>query len=65
MENDTLDEKIVGKITINLYGDNSFNVGTSLSLDDTLELLDAAIYSIENNELEGLDDFKQFGGTIQ
>ena len=65
MENDALDEKIVGKITINVYEDNTFNVGTSLSLDDTLELLDAAIYSIENNELEGLADFKQFGGTIQ
>lgn len=65
MENDALEEKIVGKITINVYEDNTFNVGTSLSLDDTLELLDAAIYSIENNELEGLDDFKQFGGTIQ
>jgi hypothetical protein len=65
MEDDTLEEKLIGKITINVYADNTFNVGTSLSLDDTLELLDAAIYSIENNELEGLDDFKQFGGTIQ
>jgi hypothetical protein len=65
MEDDALEEKLIGKITINVYADNTFNVGTSLSLDDTLELLDAAIYSIENNELEGLDDFKQFGGTIQ
>lgn len=65
MENDALEEQVVGRITINVYEGNSFSVGTSMSLDDTLELLDAAIYSIENNELEGLDDFKQFGGTIQ
>jgi len=65
MEDDSLDDKIIGKITINVYEGNSFNVGTSMSLDDTLELLDAAIYSIENNELDGLDDFQQFGGTIQ
>jgi len=65
MEDDALEDKLVGRITINVYEGNSFSVGTSLTLDDTLELLDAAIYSIENNELEGLEDFKQFGGTIQ
>ena len=65
MENDALDDKLIGRVTINVYEGNSFSVGTSLSLDDTLELLDAAIYSIEHNELDGLDDFKQFGGTIQ
>lgn len=65
MTNEVEDEKIVGKITINVYADNTFNVGTSLPLDDTMELLDAALYAIENNELDGLEDFKQFGGTIQ
>lgn len=65
MEDDTLEAEIVGKITINVFADNTFNVGTSLPLEDTMELLDAALYAIENDELEGLDDFKKFGGTIQ
>jgi len=65
MENDSLEDDIIGKITINVYADNTFNVGTSLPLEDTMELLDAALYAIENNELDGLEDFKQFGGTIQ
>ena len=65
MQNDSLEDDIIGKITINVYADNTFNVGTSLPLEDTMELLDAALYAIENNELDGLEDFKQFGGTIQ
>ena len=63
MEN--TEEQIIGQVVINVFENNVFSVGTSFDLEETVELLDAAIYSIEEGELDGLDVFQQSGGTIQ
>ena len=63
MEN--TEEKIIGQVVINVFENNVFSVGTSFDLEETVELLDAAIYSIEEGELDGLDVFQQSSGTIQ
>lgn len=65
MEDDTLGEP-VGQIVITLYKNNTFSIGSSVTdVDDIMDVLDAALYAVETGELDGLEDFKKYGGTIQ
>lgn len=57
--------KKVGEVIITVFEDNTYSVGTSVSIDDTLELLADAFEAIESGTLDGMDVFEQFGGTIQ
>jgi hypothetical protein len=55
----------IGEVIITLFEDNTYSIGTSVSIDDTLELLADAFEAIESGTLDGMDVFEQFGGTIQ
>jgi TPP-dependent pyruvate/acetoin dehydrogenase alpha subunit len=55
----------IGEVIITLFEDNTYSVGTSVSINDTLELLADAYEAIESGTLDGMDVFEQFGGTIQ
>ena len=57
--------EMVGQVIIKLFEDNTYSVGTSVTIDDTLELLADAYEAIESGTLDGMDVFEQFGGTIQ
>jgi len=57
--------KKIGEVVINVYEDNTYSVSTSVSIDDTLDLLADAFEAIEAGTLDGMDVFEQFGGTIQ
>jgi len=63
MENKELE--MVGQVIIKLFEDNTYSVGTSVSINDTLELLADAYEAIESGTLDGMDVFEQFGGTVQ
>lgn len=66
MENDSLESEAIGQIVITLHKNNTFSIGSSITdVEELLEILDAAIYSIESGELDGFEDFKKYGGTIQ
>lgn len=62
---DGIQLKKVGEVLINVYEDNTYSVSTSVTIDDTLDLLYAAYEAIETGTLDGMDVFEQFGGTIQ
>jgi hypothetical protein len=65
MEDDALVEP-VGQIVITLYKNNTFSIGSSVTdVDDIMDVLDAALYAVETGELDGLEDFQKYGGTIQ
>jgi hypothetical protein len=55
----------IGEVVITLFEDNTYSVGTSVSIETTLDLLVDAYEAIENGTLDGMDVFEQFGGTIQ
>jgi hypothetical protein len=55
----------IGEVIITLFEDNTYSVGTSVTIEDTLDLLVDAYEAIENGTLDGMDVFEQFGGTIQ
>jgi hypothetical protein len=55
----------IGEVIITLFEDNTYSVGTSVSIETTLDLLVDAYEAIENGTLDGMDVFEQFGGTIQ
>jgi hypothetical protein len=55
----------IGEVVIKLFEDNTYSVGTSVSIETTLDLLVDAYEAIENGTLDGMDVFEQFGGTIQ
>jgi hypothetical protein len=55
----------VGEVVITLFEDNTYSVGTSVTIEDTLDLLADAYEAIESGTLDGMDVFEQFGGTIQ
>lgn len=57
--------EVVGQVIINLFEDNTYSIGTSVSIEDTMDLLADAYEAIDNGTLDGLDVFEQFGGTIQ
>jgi hypothetical protein len=57
--------EMVGQVIIKLFEDNTYSVGTSVSINDTLELLADAYEAIESGTLDGMDVFEQFGGTVQ
>jgi len=57
--------KKIGEVVITLFEDNTYSVGTSVSIDDTMDLLADAFEAIEAGTLDGMDVFQQFGGTIQ
>lgn len=63
MENKELE--MVGQVIIKLFEDNTYSVGTSVSIEDTLELLADAYEAIDAGTLDGMDVFEQFGGTVQ
>lgn len=63
MENKELE--MVGQVIIKLFEDNTYSIGTSVTIEDTLDLLADAYEAIENGTLDGMDVFEQFGGTIQ
>lgn len=65
MEDDSL-EKPVGQIVITLYKNNTFSIGSSVTdVEEVMDILDAALAAIESGELDGLEDFQKYGGTIQ
>ena len=55
----------IGEVVITLFEDNTYSVGTSVTIDDTLDLLADAYEAIESGTLDGMGVFEQFGGTIQ
>jgi hypothetical protein len=55
----------IGEVIITLFEDNTYSVGTSVTIEDTLGLLADAYEAIESGTLDGIDIFNQFGGTIQ
>ena len=55
----------IGEVVIKLFEDNTYSVGTTVSIETTLDLLVDAYEAIENGTLDGMDVFEQFGGTIQ
>ena len=55
----------IGEVVITLFEDNTYSVGTSVTIEDTLGLLADAYDAIEAGTLDGMDVFEQFGGTIQ
>jgi hypothetical protein len=57
--------KKIGEVIINVFEDNTYSVSTSVTIEDTLDLLVDAYEAIENGTLDGMDVFEQFGGTIQ
>jgi TPP-dependent pyruvate/acetoin dehydrogenase alpha subunit len=57
--------KKIGEVIINVYEDNTYSVSTSVSIDDTMDLLADAFEAIEAGTLDGMDVFEQFGGTVQ
>jgi len=57
--------KKIGEVIINVFEDNTYSVSTSVTIEDTLDLLADAFEAIENGTLDGMDVFEQFGGTIQ
>jgi hypothetical protein len=59
------DKVVEGQVVLTLYTDRTFSIGTSVTLDDTLDVMEAAIWCIENDEMEGLDEMRQFTGTVQ
>jgi hypothetical protein len=69
MERDSLMEgkelTKIGEVIITLFEDNTYSVGTSVTIEDTLGLLADAYEAIESGTLDGIDIFNQFGGTIQ
>jgi hypothetical protein len=65
MEDDSL-EQPVGQIVITLYKNNTFSIGSSVTdVEEVMDILDAALAAIESGELDGLEDFQKYGGTIQ
>lgn len=65
MEDDALEEP-VGQVVITLFKNNTFSIGSSVvDVEELMDILDAALSVIESGELDGLDDFQKFGGTIQ
>jgi hypothetical protein len=65
MENDALEDPI-GQIVITLYKNNTFSIGSSVTdVEEILDILDSALTAVESGELDGLEDFKKYGGTIQ
>jgi hypothetical protein len=62
---DGIELKKVGEVIINVFEDSTYSVSTSVTIDDTLDLLFAAYEAIENGTLDGMDVFEQFSGTIQ
>lgn len=65
MEDDSL-EQPVGQIVISLYKNNTFSIGSSVTdVEEVMDILDAALSAIESGELDGLEDFQRYGGTIQ
>ena len=57
--------KKIGEVIINVFEDNTYSVSTSVTIEDTLDLLVDAYEAIENGTLDGMDVFEQFGGTVQ
>lgn len=57
--------KIIGKVVINLFEDNTYSIGTSVSIEETMDLLADAFEAVESGTLDGLDIFNQFSSTIQ
>ena len=55
----------IGEVVITLFEDNTYSIGTSVTIEDTLDLLADAFEAIENGTLDGMDVFQQSGGTIQ
>jgi hypothetical protein len=55
----------IGEVVITLFEDNTYSVGTSVTIEDTLDLLADAYEAIEAGTLDGMDVFEQFSGTIQ
>lgn len=57
--------KVIGQVVINLFEDNTYSIGTSVSIEETMDLLADAFEAIEAGTLDGLDVFNQFSSTIQ
>jgi len=59
------DLKVIGQVIINLFEDNTYSIGTSVSIEETMELLADAFEAVERGTLDGLDVFNQFSSTLQ
>jgi hypothetical protein len=57
--------QVIGQVVINLFEDNTYSIGTSVSIEETMELLADAYEAVDSGTLDGLDVFNQFSSTIQ
>ena len=55
----------IGEVVITLFEDNTYSIGTSVSIEETMELLVDAYEAVDSGTLDGLDVFNQFSSTIQ
>jgi hypothetical protein len=62
---DKKDLKVIGQVVINLFEDNTYSIGTSVSIEETMELLADAFEAVDSGTLDGLDVFNQFSSTVQ
>jgi hypothetical protein len=60
MEDDKdLDENLYGMVVLRTFTDNTYSIETSMSLDESFQLLIDCVQDLEDGTLEGLDDFQE------
>jgi hypothetical protein len=60
MEDDKdLDENLYGMVVLRAFKDNTYSIETSMSLDESFQLLIDCVQDLEDGTLEGLDEFQE------
>ena len=54
-----LDENLYGMVVLRAFKDNTYSIETSMSLDESFQLLIDCVQDLEDGTLEGLEEFEE------
>jgi hypothetical protein len=53
------DENLYGMVVLRAFKDNTYSIETSMSLDESFQLLIDCVQDLEDGTLEGLEEFEE------
>ena len=59
MEDEKDLENLYGMVVLRAFKDNTYSIETSMSLDESFQLLIDCVQDLEDGTLEGLDEFEE------
>ena len=58
-DNKDPDENLYGMVVLRAFTDNTYSIETSMSLDESFQLLIDCVQDLEDGTLEGLDEYEE------